>query len=412
MSHPRREHALFDESRLSHPRHQRSLFDEVCSAENLMDAWVKVRAAHGAAGIDHVSIAAFERRWQANLARLAHELREGTYRPQPALSFTLRKPDGGARRLGLLTIRDRVAQRAVYEVIAPLFEQRFLDCSYAYRPGRNTAMAIDAVLEARRHGYVWVVDADIASFFDTLDHRVLVRAVGRVVTDPRIMDLIRLWLDAGVLAAPVPPPRSAGVSSPAGPNRRRGPRVGPRPALSARGATGRRMPAPPALGTIQGAVLSPLLANAYLHAVDVGLSRHYPRLVRYADDLVILCRTQAEAADALRELRVALACVYLRLAAEKTDIHHVDVPFRFLGYDIADGRATMPTPPARVRPAARTRWASRMGRWPGPRSAVSDRRSPPAPRSSRRRGATATVGRAVARKRRLPWRGEETSDRG
>jgi len=339
---------------------RRPLLNEVCAAENLAEAWERVRAAHGAAGVDHVDIPTFEAHRSANLARLAHDLRAGTYQPSPALAFTIEKPDGGERHLGLLTVRDRVAQRAVYNVIAPLFERQFLDCSYAYRPGRNTAMAVAAVLAARRRGYVWAVDTDIADFFDALDHRVLLRRVGAVVQDMDILRLIRLWLEAGLLALPTRAPSAAPTARERGMGGRRRPRLSTTGnvahGLAARGKASRRprlTPPPRPHGAMQGAVLSPLLANAYLQPVDAALSRRYPRVVRYADDLLILCRTHDEAEEALRDLRVALAVVGLRLADEKTNIHHVDSPFLFLGYHVARGRATPPVARARVAPVTR-----------------------------------------------------------
>ncbi len=339
-----------------------ALLEQVCAPENLVGAWDSVRAAHGAAGVDHVSVDAFEEHWRANLAQLERELREQTYRPRPALYITIEKPDGGARRLGMLTVRDRVAQRAVYAVIAPLFERLFLDCSYGYRSGRSTALAIAAVLRARRRGYVWAVDADIDSFFDALDQRILLRRVAMVIKDAAILRLIRLWLEAGSLATAAP---LAPAPQRTGADRARAARAGRRRAPRARSAGAEIGTSPRRYGTVQGAVLSPLLANAYLHAVDVGLAHRYPQVVRYADDLLILCRTRAEAAEALTELRVALACVGLRLSDEKTSIHHVDTPFRFLGYRVAGGRAT----PAPVRVVARGQRSQRRAGVPARRQA-------------------------------------------
>ncbi len=384
--------------RLRPRRSAYALLDEVCAAENLISAWDKVRATHGAAGVDHVSIAAFEQHWRANLAQLERELREQTYRPRPTLALTIEKPDGSARHLGVLTVRDRVAQRAVYAVIAPLFERLFLDCSYAYRPGRSTAQAVAAVLRARRRGYVWAVDADIDAFFDTLDQRILLRRVGLVVRDAAILRLIRLWLEAGALKASAPVPAHGIGMTRVG--RADDERAGHWPRPRAGGARVRMPVAPRLHGTVQGAVLSPLLANAYLHPVDAALSRRRPHVIRYADDLLILCRTREEAAEALHDLRVALACVGLRLAEEKTSIHHVDTPFRFLGYRIAAGRAT--AAPARLIVTREGRRGEGMARRRVPRGAVPRRGVNGGGRSGyRRQGEDVVRGRAGAR--RHPW---------
>lgn len=394
--------------RLRPRRSTYALLDEVCAPENLISAWDRVRATHGAAGMDHVSITAFEEHWRANLAQLERELREQTYRPRPALALTIEKPDGGTRRLGVLTVRDRVAQRAVYAVIAPLFERLFLDCSYAYRPGRSTARAIEAVMRARRQGYVWAVDADIDAFFDTLDQRILVRRVEMVVRDTAILRLIRSWLEAGSLGASAAVPaygigmtrvdRAYDTRT----ERWRQPHV--------RGGRGRMPVAPQLHGTVQGAVLSPLLANAYLHPVDAALSRRHPHVIRYADDLLILCRTREEATEALHDLRVALACVRLRLAEEKTSIHHVDTPFRFLGYRIAGGRAV--AAPARLIVAGRQRRGGGTARRQVPRHA-DPRRGGNGSRWARNRRQGEDMVRGRGRGRRRTWPGDEgTEDRG
>jgi len=395
-----------------------TLFDRVYSMDNLARAWRKVRAAKGAPGTDGVSIADFEVDWAANAGQLARELREQTYVPVPPRRFSLPRADGKGRPIAILAVRDRLAQRAVQNVIEPLFEERFLDCSFGYRPGRNTAQAVEAVLRARDAGYTWVVDADIAAFFDSLDQQLLLEEVARVINDRKILRLLRLWLDTGLLEAAAlvadDRPRLApllhdglsagldgvmdwglrqlggdadGLESLEEAGRPPDPRVEALRrtasglallALSSRrtlGAAARRLGRPPrslvvvsaggaavagvaallapqlsrrsgaarrATGTLQGSVLSPLLANAYLHPLDLALVRRYPHVVRYADDLLILCRSEGEALAALEHLRRTLAEHRLRLRQEKTSVHGFEQPFVFLGYRFADGTATPP----------------------------------------------------------------------
>lgn len=400
-------------------RQNRTLFDDVCSVDNLTRAWVSVRAAHGAAGIDRVSVADFEAHWVANIADLARALREETYLPLPAPRVALSKPGGGARTIGLLAVQDRLVQRAVHNVVAPLFERRFLPCSYGYRPGRNTAQAVAAVLAGRNAGYVWAVDADIAAFFDALDHQLLLREVVGVVGDRKVVRLIALWLDAGLLDPAAPPPPAVPSAAPrvwmrAGidyATRWSIARLGAAPlaaiedddptdprveglrraasglalvALSSSGdayqvarrltaghdrwrlaaaggvaaglaaaglALRRRDAGERSIGTLQGAVLSPLLANAYLHPLDVALRRRYPHVVRYADNVLVLCRSRDEAQEALDCLRATLADLRLALNEEKTLLRHIDAPFVFLGYRIADGEAVPVAPTHAVKPA-------------------------------------------------------------
>jgi len=396
------------------------LFDAVCTIDTLTRAWARVRSAHGSAGIDRVGLAAFEEHLGYHLQDLARELRAETYLPMPARRVALSKPNGDARAIGILAVRDRVAQRAVHNVLEPLCERRFRPCSYAYRPGRNTTQAVEAVLRARRDGRVWLADADIANFFDALDHAVLLRRVATVADDPRLLRLIGLWLEAGLIdpdSAPRPARSRAPLHAAAGVARwgiarlvdddatptlaadlaasfdprleglrraasgialllsssgqldavaRRLPSV-KRPLLAvASGGAAIGVAASAALivrryasggkrrGTMQGSVLSPLLSNLYLHPLDVALSQHYPCTIRYADDLLIACATEREAHEALAYLRRSLAALGLKLREDKTSVHHVDQPFRYLGWQIAAGAAI---PPGQPSPPTRADWS-------------------------------------------------------
>jgi RNA-directed DNA polymerase len=240
-----------------------SLYGEVQRADVLEAAWRRVKANAGAAGVDGVSIeglaadAQLEAVW---LSALREELHRKTYRPAPVLRVEIPKANGGIRRLGVPTVKDRVVQMAVYLVLMPIFEADFHPRSFGYRPGRGAHQAVEEIREALRMGKTEVVDADLAQYFDTIPHRKLMRQVARRVSDGMILKLIKGWLRA--------------------------------PIVEERAGGGRSMKTNPC-GTPQGGVLSPLLANIYLHPLDEGVNdqcRQKPRMIRYADDLVILCR--------------------------------------------------------------------------------------------------------------------------
>jgi RNA-directed DNA polymerase len=240
-----------------------SLYGEVQRADVLETAWRRVKANAGVAGVDGVSIeelaadAQLETAW---LKALQEELHRKTYRPAPVRRVEIPKASGGVRRLGIPTVKDRVVQMAVYLVLMPIFEADFHPHSFGFRPGRGAHQAVEAIREALRMGKTEVVDADLAQYFDTIPHRKLMRQVARRVSDGRILKLIKGWLRA--------------------------------PIVEEEKGGGRRIKANPC-GTPQGGVISPLLANIYLHPLDEAVNdqcRQKPRMVRYADDLVILCR--------------------------------------------------------------------------------------------------------------------------
>ena len=181
------------------------LMKQICATPNLVAAWRAVRSNIAlsrraySCGVDEVSVAAFEQQWEANLAELARSMLEGRYQPLPPRRVQVRKPDGHKRTIGLLAVRDRIAQRAAHQVLSPLFEEQFLDCSYGFRPGRSVEDALHRVLCYRQAGCEWVFDADVASCFDTLDHRLLMRFVADTVRERPVLRLIEAWLEAGVL---------------------------------------------------------------------------------------------------------------------------------------------------------------------------------------------------------------------
>ena len=274
-----------------------SLIDKVYALPNLRAAWEKVRANKGAAGVDGITMKAFEQGADERLQQLADDLRQKTYRPQPVRRVYIPKSGGGKRPLGIPTVRDRIVQQALRQILEPIFEGKFRKCSHGFRPKRGCATALDVVDRAVRYGYQWVVDADIQAFFDTVDHERLLAAVNKEIADGSVVNLI-----AGILRAGVKEPEASETE-------------------------------PTELGTPQGGPLSPLLANIYLHAFDEEIVRAGFGLVRYADDFVIFAHSESEATAALTLAREILeGRMGLRLHPEKTRVVSVDAGFEFLGF--------------------------------------------------------------------------------
>ncbi len=280
-----------------------SLIDKVYRKGTLEAAWLKVRSNKGASGIDKISIQKFECKQGQYLEELRRELQEGTYKPSAVRRVYIPKGQGKMRPLGIPTVKDRIAQQAVKAVIEPIFENEFLNMSYGFRPRRGAQEALQVVSELIEQGYTWVVDADLQSYFDSIPHDRLMTKVGERISDGRLLELITMWLKQAVMD------ECKSWS--------------------------------PTQGTPQGGVISPLLANIYLHDLDVKITSAGYKMVRYADDFVILTRTENEAKEALRLVQEWVSENGLSLNSEKTHLGNCmeeGQGFDFLGYRFESGK--------------------------------------------------------------------------
>jgi len=280
-----------------------SLWDKVCDRRTLEASWQAVARNQGAAGVDGQSVQRFAAQAERYLEELAADLQAGRYRPDDVRRTNIPKAGGGQRPLGIPTVKDRIVQGAVKRVLEPIFEWEFLDLSYGFRPGRGAKDALRVVDRQIKAGNTWVVDADLTSYFDTIPHAPLLERVAAHVSDGRVLALIQAYLEQGILD---------GLQR-----------------------------WTPTQGTPQGAVLSPLLANLYLHGLDAEMSGQGYCIVRYADDFVILCATEAEAQAALAQVQAWTAAQGLTLHPDKThlgDCRQAGQGFDFLGYRFEGGR--------------------------------------------------------------------------
>jgi len=275
-----------------------SLYGRLLSKQALYTGFKQVWKAKGAAGIDGQSLSDFAAKLDVNLEQLLSELREKRYQPLPVRRVEIPKEDGGTRQLGIPAVRDRIVQQTLLDILNPIFDADFHPSSYGYRPGRSCHQAISkATLFIRQYHRRWVVDMDLSKCFDMLDHELIIKAFRRRVTDGSILTLLSQFLQSGVMVD----------------GQWQATRV----------------------GSPQGGVISPLIANVYLDAFDQEMKRRNHRIVRYADDILILCGSQAAAEHARRVATQLLeGDLRLKVNEQKTHLAHSDDGVKFLGVEI------------------------------------------------------------------------------
>lgn len=286
-----------------------SLIDKVFAERTLQLAWEQVQRNAGACGVDCMSVGHFAKDSQSRLLAVKEHLRSGTHQPKPVKRVHIPKPGSSEKRpLGIPTVTDRVVQAAVKMVIEPVFEREFAEHSYGFRPGRGCKDALRRVDELLESGLIHVVDVDIQGYFDSIPHQRLMELVGEHIADGRVLKLIESFLKQGVMET-----------------------VGEMEAEEREE------------GTPQGGVISPLLANIYLNPLDHLMQQQGFEMVRYADDMVILCRNEADAEEVLRQLSEWSARAGLKLHPQKTKVVDMGQPkahFDFLGYRFWRGKTS------------------------------------------------------------------------
>lgn len=272
------------------------LLDAVLASDNLARAWKRVKSNKGAPGVDGVTVEDWPAHARAHWPAVREQIEQGRYRPQPVRRVEIPKPDGGKRLLGIPTVTDRLVQQAIAQVLTPIFDPTFSDWSFGFRPGRNAHQAIKQVQAYVKDGYRIAVDLDLAKFFDTVNHDVLMGLLRRTIADKRLLALIGRYLRAGVLVGEHIEPND--------------------------------------VGTPQGGPLSPLLANILLHQLDQELERRGHRFARYADDLVILVKSQRAGERVMRSItRILHTTLRLTVNPAKSKVAPMS-ECSFLGFTI------------------------------------------------------------------------------
>lgn len=292
---------LYQSAKRSSSRRYHALYDKVHRKDVLYQAWQKVRTNQGSAGVDRQTIEDVQYYGvERMIAEIQETLKEGTYKPAPVRRVYIPKSDGKERPLGIPTVKDRIVQTATKMVIEPIFEADFKECSFGFRPDRNQHQALEVIRKACNNRGMYVLDADIKGYFDNLNHEKLLMLVGKRISDRRIIKLIRKWLKAGVMENGVK------IKSDK--------------------------------GSPQGGVISPLLANIYLDYLDTKWQNHYShlgKLIRFADDFVIVCKNHKDVSHSYKAIQLIMNRLSLELSKEKTQIVNLwggKEGFDFLGY--------------------------------------------------------------------------------
>jgi RNA-directed DNA polymerase len=318
----------FSDSNINAEKLSTSLVAEFLSIENFRQAWKKVAANQGSAGIDRETIDDFQHNLNFNLSQLRDNVANSTYQAHPCKQVLIPKNQGSWRELKIPAVRDRIVQQALLNVLAPVWESKFSCCSFAYRPNLSYLDAVEAVARWRDLGYGWVLDADIAQYFDNIDHHRLLGEIRKQIDNPGLLCLIKSWIAVGLLT-------QEGVIR-----------------------TEKGIP--------QGAVISPMLANIYLDEFDKFFSNSDLQLVRYADDFVVLARTKEQIVRAYSDVERVLNSLGLALHPDKTQITNFDRGFRFLGHGFLESAIfPLESPKNAVLPGAK---ASKTSKKKGSRS--------------------------------------------